>query len=88
MVEDSPKSSGKFFSLLVLATSLIIAVAGLYIMLTSWGERGSHPLALGLSVGVLLVILLIISMMWRIIAEMRKVPEEDSLTDPPFDSPE
>lgn len=88
MVEGSPKKSGKIFSLLVLATSLIIAVAGLYIMLNNWGERESHPLALGLSVGVLLVILLIISMMWRIIAEMRKVPEEDPLTDPPFDSPE
>jgi hypothetical protein len=86
VVEDPPKKSGKLFSLLVLASSLIISVAGLYIMLTNWGDRGSHPLALGLSVGVLLVIFLIISMMWRILAEMRKLPEEDSLTDPPYDS--
>jgi len=68
---------GKVFALSVLITSLIIAIAGLYLVLTNWSSRSSDSLALGLSAIVAILILLIISMMWNVAKGLKKEPEEE-----------
>lgn len=70
--------AGKVFALSVLIVSLIIAIAGLYIVLTNWNARSSDPMALGLSAIVAFLILLIISMMWNISKGLSKELEEES----------
>ncbi len=78
MAEESPKMAGKVFALSVLIVSLIIAIAGLYIVLTNWNARSGDPMALGLSAIVAILILLIISMMWNISKGLSKELEEES----------
>lgn len=83
MAEEAPKTAGRLFALAVLITSLIIAIAGLYILITTWTSREDSSLTLGLSAIVAILILLILSMMWKILAGMRKASEEQSMTESP-----
>lgn len=77
MTEQTSKMTGKIFGLLVLIVSLIIALAGLYIVLSNLEVRGSDPMAVGLGAVVAILILLIISMMWSIGKGLRKGPDEE-----------
>jgi succinate dehydrogenase hydrophobic anchor subunit len=79
------KTTGKLFALLILITSLIIAIAGLYILLTNGSQGGDDRLTLGLSAVVMVLILLILSMMWKILAGLRKTSEDESMADSPSD---
>lgn len=74
MAQGSSKSAGRYLALSILIASLIIAIAGFYFVLTSWGHGGNIFLSVALASLMALVILLIIFMMWKIGMGMKKTP--------------
>jgi hypothetical protein len=88
VVEEPPKKAGKLFAFFVLLASLIIAIAGLYIVLTNLNEGGNESITIGLAAIVAILTLLILSMMWKVLAGMRSLPEEASSFDSPPDQHE
>ena len=68
--------SSKIFGLAVLIVSLVLALAGLLIVLTNMEARGSDPMAIGLGAVVAILVLLIISMIWSIGKNMKEGPDE------------
>jgi succinate dehydrogenase hydrophobic anchor subunit len=85
MAEEASGKAGKFLALAVLLTALIFAISGLYIVLNNLGQSDQHPLSLGLAALVSILILLILSMMVRILAGMRKSPVDESSRDSPLE---
>jgi uncharacterized Tic20 family protein len=88
VVEEPPKKAGKLFAFFVLLTSLIIAIAGLYIVFTKLNEGENESITIGLVAIVAILILLILSMMWKVLAGLRNLPEEGSTFDSPPDQHE
>ncbi|MEE9116829.1 MAG: hypothetical protein V3U09_08035 [Thermoplasmata archaeon] len=84
MAEKASKAVGKYVALSVLIASLSLAIIGFYLVLLNWNHSENSPISISLLTIVSILILLIISMMWKIAAGMRKAPEEESLTDSPF----
>lgn len=85
MIEEPPRKAGRLFAVFVLLTALIIAIAGLYIILTHLNQGENESVAIGLVAIVAVLILLILSMMWKIFAGLRNLPEEGSSHDSPPD---
>jgi hypothetical protein len=83
VVEDPPRKAGKIFAFFVLLTSLFIAIAGLYIVLTNPNQGENESITIGLAAIVAILILLISSMMLKVLAGLREVPEEESSLDSP-----
>jgi hypothetical protein len=77
MVEEVPDVGGKLVALSVLLTSLVIAIIGLYFVLTNWNHGGNPPISLYLAVLVAFLILLIISMMFKVGSGMKRSSEEE-----------
>lgn len=77
MKDRTSKMAGKVFALVILIVSLVIALAGLFIVLTNWNARSGDPMSIGLSAIVAILVLLIISMMWNISKGMKTGPEDD-----------
>ncbi len=69
--------TSKIFGLVVLIVSLVLALAGLFIVLTNLEVRGSDPMAIGLGGIVAILILLIIYMMWSIGKGLNEGPDEE-----------
>ncbi|MFQ5883807.1 MAG: hypothetical protein ACE5IO_01750 [Thermoplasmata archaeon] len=68
MTQDTLKTLKGLIAFSVLATSLVIALAGFYIILERWTQGGDILFPLLLSISMAILILLILTMMFKYIS--------------------